>query len=78
MEGICIHLLKPEGYGNFYFLAEENSKKVAELCQTAVSAKLMCSIVQQNVQVGMCAHRRLRSACESAQSDQSIQWALNV
>ena len=28
--------------------------------------------VQQNVQVGTCAHRRLRSACAAAQSDQSL------
>ena len=28
--------------------------------------------VQQNVQVSMCAHRRLRSACASAQSDLNL------
>ena len=40
---------------------------------------LACMIgadVQLKVQVGMCTHQRLRSACASSQSDQSLQWVL--
>ena len=48
------------------------------LLATADDFFLICAVKGENGTSDMCVHRRLRSACASAQSDQSIRGMLYV
>ena len=52
----------------------ESNNQQHEQQQNGRSLNCNCVDAQQKVRVGMCAHRRFRSACASAQSDPSLRW----